>query len=485
MGGGASGTLTAVHLLHRAHARGASLHVALVDRFGRHGTGQAYATCDPRHLLNVPLARMSALADDPGHLLRWSRGLRLDPEPSDFLPRGLYGRYLREVLADAARRGGPALRVTQVTSTVASITRPGLGRPLRTHLANGGRIDADAVVLATGNRAPTALPQVTPGRRYVPDPWAPGALTAIRDGAPVLMVGMGLTMADVAITVTNAHPDTVVYALSRHGLLPRPHPPIPAAPAPVALPTGPLTLAELLRAVRVAVHDNDGEWHGVIDALRPCVPLLWERLSVEDRRRFLCLVARYWEIHRHRLPPATASRLTELRAAGRLRLIRGRLLSATTDRDGVTARIGGDVSTELRAGWLINATGPCQDVMQDPFLAGLFECGLARPDPLRLGVDAAPDGAVLDASRRPHERIFTLGPPLRGLRYETTAIPEIRAQAAALADRLIPVLAPNGPPSAAVSARTLPRQVRPGADETSPRTDTRPLTSHDAGPRPR
>ena len=32
--------------------------------------------------------------------------------------------------------------------------------------------------------------------------------------------------------------------------------------------------------------------------------------------------------------------------------------------------------------------------------------------------------------------LFALGPPLRGVRYETTAIPEIRAQAAVLAGRL-------------------------------------------------
>jgi uncharacterized NAD(P)/FAD-binding protein YdhS len=43
---------------------------------------------------------------------------------------------------------------------------------------------------------------------------------------------------------------------------------------------------------------------------------------------------------------------------------------------------------------------------------------------------------VSDASGRPSSTIFTLGPPLRGLWYETTAIPEIRDQAAALALRL-------------------------------------------------
>ncbi len=42
---------------------------------------------------------------------------------------------------------------------------------------------------------------------------------------------------------------------------------------------------------------------------------------------------------------------------------------------------------------------------------------------------------MIDAAGR-LSTLFTLGPPLRGLRHETTAIPEIRVQAAALALRL-------------------------------------------------
>jgi uncharacterized NAD(P)/FAD-binding protein YdhS len=94
--------------------------------------------------------------------------------------------------------------------------------------------------------------------------------------------------------------------------------------------------------------------------------------------------------------------------------------------------------TGLTAGWLINATGPDPDLTRtsDPLLRDLLGQGLARPDPLRLGLDAAPDGAVLDTAGTPSPTLFTLGPTLRGVRYETTAIPEIRDQAAALASLL-------------------------------------------------
>jgi uncharacterized NAD(P)/FAD-binding protein YdhS len=89
----------------------------------------------------------------------------------------------------------------------------------------------------------------------------------------------------------------------------------------------------------------------------------------------------------------------------------------------------------------VNATGPATDITRggDPLLRDLIGCGLARPDPVLLGIDASPSGAVIDAAGRPGSTLFTLGPPLRGLRYETTAIPEIRVQAAALALRLTAV----------------------------------------------
>jgi uncharacterized NAD(P)/FAD-binding protein YdhS len=114
--------------------------------------------------------------------------------------------------------------------------------------------------------------------------------------------------------------------------------------------------------------------------------------------------------------------------------------TGATGPDGpLRIRIGeGSASTGLAAGWLINATGPGTDITRsaDPLLRDTLAQGLARPDPLRLGIDAGPSGAVLDASGTPSSTLFTLGPPLRGLRYETTAIPEIRDQAAALAGHL-------------------------------------------------
>jgi uncharacterized NAD(P)/FAD-binding protein YdhS len=444
VGGGASGTLAAVHLLRLAHAEGVPLRIFLIDQHGRHGRGRAYATSHPGHLLNSPASGMSAVAGDPRHLTRWAAGAVGEAGPDGFLSRRDYGRYLRELLADSERLAG--LRVSRITAAVTEVSPSGAGRPLRLRLTAGGPLEADAVVLATGSLPPATGRPMPDSERYVADPWAPGALDGTADGRPVLITGTGLTMLDVALALTDAHPRTVVHAVSRHALLPREHRrPRPLTLAAPALPTivqgtGPIGLARLVREVRIAAARHPGDWQDVVDALRPHLPRLWARLSPADQRLFLRRYARYWEVHRHRVPPATAERIARLRAERRLLVRPGQVIAAWDEADGIRARIAaaGTVS-DLRAGWLINGTGPAGDITQvaDPLLRGLLDSGLARPDPLRLGLDASPDLAVVNAAGRPSDRIFALGPLLRGRRYETTAIPEIRDQAAILAQRLI------------------------------------------------
>lgn len=454
IGGGASGTLAVIYLLREVAGQQLPLRVALIDRHGRHGLGQAYSTAHPAHLLNSPASTMSALTADPGHLTRWAgqAGIRQD----GFLPRSAYGRYLTDLLAQAERAALPAARVSHITSEVVAIRRSSHGRALRLHLAADGRIDADLAVLATGNLPPAPPCPVPDGCRYIADPWEPGALTPAMDGSPVVLVGTGLTMLDVAIALADASPRTTVHAVSRHALLPRAHrwPPPPAGATgepPIRMHPGPVRLARLIRDLRASAQ-RAGDWQQVVDALRPQIPHLWEQLPEADRRMFLRHAARYWEVHRHRLPPATARQASMLIATGRLSVLRGHVAAASAGSSGVRVRIDdGGTSTDLAAGWLVNCTGPAADITaaNDPLLRYLLDAGLARPDSLRLGLDTDSHGGLRDATGRPSSDIFTLGPLLRGRWYETTAIPEIRDQAAVLARFLFTSRALAGPGNAA------------------------------------
>ena len=455
IGGGASGTLAAIHLLRTATARQYPLRIALIDRLGRHGLGEAYSTTSPAHFLNALTGRMSGVAGDPDHLQRWAGAARLGN--LEFLPRQAFGRYLQETLAEAQRAAAPLSRLSLITSEVLGIRPAAGGHPMRVLLADGATLEADRAILATGNLPPSPPVPFPDSPWCITNPWAPGALDAVQDGRPVIILGTGLTMLDVATAVTG-DPRTTVRAVSRHGMLPQVHRGLGAPADSIWLPalsdTGAVRLPELIWQIRAAMASRPNHWQDVVDAVRPHVPGLWRRLPDRDKRLFVRHVARYWEVHRHRMPPATARRITELRCTGRLSVLRGRITGITeVPAPGPAAgppglaraperlriRVEQDSSvTDLGAGWLINATGPGTDLTRttDPLLRDLLGRGLARPDPLRLGLDASPDGAVLDAAGTPSTTLFTLGPPLRGVRYETTAVPEIRDQAAALAGLL-------------------------------------------------
>ena len=458
VGGGASGTLTAAQLLACAADRRLALHVTLIDRQGRHGLGLAYSTSHPAHLLNAMAGQMSAVPDDPDHLVRWAAAAGIQPDggrssdpvtATTFLARRDYGRYLRDVLAEAVKRAEPTARLTQLTGEVIGLRqhRTASGGRARLFLAGIPPVDADVVILATGNAAARLPVDVPPGAkgRVIADPWQPGALEPAIAGAaagtPVAIVGTGLTMIDLAMTLTDGQPAARVHAISRHGLLPRVHPGTRPAGRPLWLPaisrtTDPVQLADLMWQVRSAISASPENWHAVIDSLRPYLPGLWRRLPERDKRMFLRHVARYWEVHRHLMPPATARRITALKLTGQLTIHSGRIQSVTPVPDGLL--LGTDTDP-IAAGWLINSTGATGDITAaaSPLLRDLFASGQARPDSLRLGIDATPDGAVADRDGQPGDVLFTLGPPLRGLWYETTAIPEIREQAAALARRIL------------------------------------------------
>src|SRR5262249_1395908 len=161
------------------------------------------------------------------------------------------------------------------------------------------------------------------------DPWEPAAFNRAADGSLVVVAGSGPTMVDVAISLTDLHPRTRVLAVSRHGLLPRAHNWPRPAPEYVGVPDfsgdAQVRLTRLIRDIRASADRQDGNWQDVLDALRPQIPDLWRRLPDLDKRAFLRHVARYWEVHRHRMPPATARQVGQLQASGRLTLLRGRI----------------------------------------------------------------------------------------------------------------------------------------------------------------
>jgi uncharacterized NAD(P)/FAD-binding protein YdhS len=448
VGAGFSGSLIALHLLRLGPPE---LRVFLIERAGGFGPGLAYGTQNPQHLLNVRVGNMSAYPDQPRHLEQWLRDAGHDDvaHPGAFITRGTYGRYLMALVREAVAGSDGAHRLVLVRDEAVAAERGPGGVRLR--LAMGRTLEVDAAVVATGH--PTQPPAADAGLErlpagvYAPDPWAPGALADLAEGAPVLILGTGLTMVDVALAIEAKGAAGPIFALSRRGLAPRRHSgdftPIPSqTSAVVAAP-----LSQRLRCFRSRARAIG--WRQAVDEIRPAARSIWRAASADQRRRFLRHLRPWWDVHRHRMAPQVAEQIADLRERGGLTVAAGRLLRAQADGEGaiVTWRPRGEARAQaLRVGRIINCTGPDGGPaqMRHPLIQSLIAGSWARPDSLGLGLDIDEDGRLVGAGGRPDPRLWAVGPITRGAFWEVTAVPDIRNQVAAAAKSLAAELAGAG-----------------------------------------
>lgn len=462
VGAGAAGTLVALHLTRTAARRSTGLDIVLVDPVDRRAQGVAFGTPDEQHLLNVPASGMTALPEEPGHFAAWRQrdAQELDPDaqtsPYDFAPRRQWARYLDETVEEARHASFGEIGLRHVRQQVVGVRRTSTGVSLRT--ATGGEVVADAVVIASGlpaagsSWAPDSLAS---SPFFVADPWARGALDVVRRDrtgpADVLLVGTGLTMVDVVFSLTDAdsRDDRVVHATSRNGRLPQVHAPqLQLAAIPDISEWG-SSLDEVRAAVErhvAEVRTTTGDWRPALDGLRFRVQELWGRMSDADKERFLAEDAGRWNTVRHRMAPSSSGRLDALRAEDRLRIGTGRVVGAEPLPTG-GLRVELDDGSTRDVGWVVNCTGPQSDLrlLGNPVLDDLLRerggAALASADVAGLGV-RTDDGRLIASDGETDAPLWTLGALRRGELWETTAIPEIRLQAASVARAVLDEVAP-------------------------------------------
>lgn len=446
VGAGFSGTVLAVKLLKASHA--SATEVFLVERGAVMGRGVAYAKSRFPFQLNVPAGRLSTDAKDPLQFLRFAQRQLPEAGAEDFLPRSLYGDYLQAQLNQADFAAPPDVHFERVWDEVIDVQRAA-GTSLLLHFRRREPLKANVVVLASGNPPASWLPwteaiQDHPAVRS--NPW--DIPDTVRADQSVLIIGNGLTMADVTLALS-ADPERVplMHTLSRRGLLPQPQTQfgsISLDEVTERIMSCAQSSAELTAAVRRLarhVEGRGGDWREAITFLRTLAPRIWAELPDRERARFLRHVQPYWDVHRHRLPPQIAEHLGRLRHSGRLHINAGRVLSAAAQ--GERLRItwlprGARSIHTLAVDYLVNASGPdyALERSREPLIHSLRSQGLIAPDPLRLGIRTGSYGACLDSFGQSSSRLFYLGPMLRADHWEATAATELRDHAQRLAEHL-------------------------------------------------
>lgn len=442
VGAGASGALTAIQLLWRADEAGVLVDINLIDPTPNTAKGIAYGTPRDAHLLNVPAGRMSAFPDVPDHFVDWLHDHRGQVERGAFVPRHWYGDYLQDTLSHSEASSKSS--VNRINDTVRGATAEE-GR-LVLNLASGRQLGVDAMVLALGSPRSAgawAPRELRSSDRFVADPWHGTKLAAATDdAASVLLVGTGLTMVDVAIVLRR--PGRRIEAVSRNGLRPRAHAAGEPAVATPTLKEGALTLAQVrvaFAAQRLLAEQSGSSWRAAVDSLRPVTNNWWSRLPLPEQQVFVEEYMRSWEVMRHRIAPQVAATLEEMQQSGELTISAGLVVGACTHPDGIAVTFSGGRQAHFDA--VVDCTGPSRlsDAVGPTanLVADITARGLGRAHPLGLGLDVAPDGRLINAGGLPSEGVWVIGPLRRGREWETTAIPEIRAQARDIARAILPI----------------------------------------------
>jgi len=423
VGGGFSGTILAVQLARRG------IRSVLIDGSGRAGHGVAYSTTEPAHLLNVRAEGMSALADDPGHFA--ARFEQAGGDAKGFAQRRFFGAYLKDLLAEAVASG-----LVELEHRPAIAAEP-QEQGWTVQLDGGADLHAAVLALANGNQEPEPLRGLAAtGPRYLNNPWGAAAQAAVaelaRTGGSAMLIGTGLTMVDLALSLDAAGHHGRVVALSRRGQVPRAHAEFQASP--VTSEELPKRLRPLLRWLRQ--RSADAGWRAAIDALRPYSHAIWKGFDAAEQRSFLRHARAWWDVHRHRIAPQVAETIARMIAEHRLEVVAGRIVAAKAQGESVEVefrRRGEDRTSQERFDYAFNCTGPLGTIARtrDPLLRGLLARGLIKPDHLGIGLAVDADSRVPGA-----QALWALGPLTKGAFWEIVAVPDIRAQAAAVADHI-------------------------------------------------
>jgi uncharacterized NAD(P)/FAD-binding protein YdhS len=286
VGGGFTGVAAAIACLSRLEQ---PFRLVVVEPSSSLGRGVAYGAHHPLHLLNVRTRDLSVRASQPGDFLNWAfrqldqgenhAGLH-EGLAHTFLPRQLFGEYVRERFFEAAEaRGDVELRVVNAAAT--SCVKDGKVFALRFDRAEP--LQADVVLLATayGLQSSTPTGALRPFDALPPE--------RINRASTMALIGSGLTMVDVLLSARRDGFQGKVTVISRRGQLPRPHAAKGVVPTEIGLPRS-KRISGLTGSVAIACAAAEAHgrpWQAIINNVRSSLQGIWQHLSVEEQARFL------------------------------------------------------------------------------------------------------------------------------------------------------------------------------------------------------
>jgi uncharacterized NAD(P)/FAD-binding protein YdhS len=445
IGGGFTGGAVAWNLARASRA--VDTRIVVFEPRARLGAGLAYDTIDAVHRINVPAAKMSLDPGDPEDFLRWIAETNyvatdagaLTSDGGIFPRRAAFGAYAWSRIEPYIASGA----IEHITERVTKVEPSGARWRLTSQ--GGATVDADCVVVATTHPSPAAprlLSSMLEGHpRFIADATVPDALANIRKSDAVLVVGNGLTSADVIASLIDRGHTGAITSVSRRGLRSRGHAPRPQDPHGDFL-TRPVRSARLLtRRIRDAIEQAGHfgvSWHAVIDAVRAQAGTIWGNLPLAERQRVVRHLRAFWDVHRFRIAPQVENALETATAAGQLETLAASVaaVSYNGQRIRMALRRAHGAGTLIRDfDAVVVTTGPAHGAIFDSqdYLSELAFGGIVTKDPTGLGLGCDEHSRLLDRDGRPVPGLYVAGPLARGTFGELMGLPQVSEHASSVA----------------------------------------------------
>lgn len=409
--GGGFSALAVLANLSRANT---SAKICVIADTGFESFGPAYSTIHQEHLLNVRASHMGLYADDAGGFAKWA-GCGAD----DYMPRMTYAKYLRHILSTLPP-------VTIIKSTAHDIDRVDGALVITTDTE---KIAAQACVIAAGNKILIDGTQ----KNLVENAWLFDYATLKNSTADVAIIGTGLTALDTVLSLENCGFKGKISCFSGNSHLPLVHPArydATQVPKIDAARFKGLSLPKLLQSLRELAASVD--WQYAVDSLRPHTVSIWQTMTTKDQLRVIKKYLWLWNMHRHRFAPHLAAMIDRLKSEGRLTLNKGRVNKAIDSANGITLDVRGHGSLEFLLAF--KCVGPSYKITDQPLMQKLIAKNMVSAHANGYGLSVAADYSAA-------ENVFVLGPPLFGHYLETVAVPDLRHQAAAVAQSVLKTIA--------------------------------------------
>lgn len=437
VGGGYSGALLAIHIAKLSP----STQISIIDPNG-FGKGIAYSTPYDYHLLNVPAGNMSAFEDSQQDFVTWLETNNIsnpsaigEPLEEQFISRRVYGNYLMHLIENAVK---DSQNIKLISDEATKLIEDSL--QCHIELRSGQSLTCDKAVLAFGNSVPDSVfpfaNDISEGS-IINNPWDWQKIKDIPKRAQVLIIGTGLTMVDVVLSLSNSNYQGQITALSRHGFIPQAH---NLKEEPSIWDKTPETVREFLEIFRQ--RQSDQSWRGLVDGLRGKTQSIWYNLPIKEQQRFLRHLRVYWDVHRHRIYQPIHSHLTQMMHDKSLKIHSGRVTSIVKETQHLNIQYRPRHKRYLKtieADIIVNCIGPNSDYtkLKHPLLESLKTQGWLNACPLRLGIKVNKQGALLNQQEQASKKLYSLGPPTKGIFWEIIAIPDIRKQIKELCETLL------------------------------------------------